>query len=193
MKNLFIIDGNGHLMGRLASISAKYLLDGNKIVILNCEKIEISGKQIKNKLKYFSLFKKRTTTNPKKGPFHFKSPSQIFWKVIRGMLPHKTKRGSIALSKLKVYEGEPPSYHKIKKLIVPNALRITKLQPGRTFSKLGDISHGIGWTKKNLTERLTDLKKNKHKLYYKQKNAKINKTTMLSKRNNLVNILYVKY
>ena len=78
MKNLFIIDGKGHLMGRLASICAKYLLNGNKIVIINCESIEISGKPIKKKFEYLSLFKKKTTTNPKRGPFHFKSPSQKY-------------------------------------------------------------------------------------------------------------------
>jgi large subunit ribosomal protein L13Ae len=193
MKKLIVIDGNGHLMGRLASVSAKYLLDGHKIIILNSEKIEISGKNIKNKFKFLSLYKKRTTTNPRKGPFHFKSPSQIFWKVIRGMLPHKTKRGSNALFNLKIYEGEPPSYHKLKKLIVPSALRITKLQPGRIFSKLGDISHEIGWNKKNLVEQLTDFKKTKNKLYYIQKNKKINKSILISKKKDLLNIFYVNY
>ena len=38
-----IIDGKGHLMGRLASICAKELLEGKKIIILRCEKIEKSG------------------------------------------------------------------------------------------------------------------------------------------------------
>ena len=156
MKNLFIIDGKGHLMGRLASICAKYLLNGNKIVIINCESIEISGKPIKKKFEYLSLFKKKTTTNPKRGPFHFKSPSQIVWKSIRGMLPHKTKRGTNALNNLKVYESEPSSYFKTKKLIIPIALRIMKLKPGRIFSKLGQVADEIGWKKKNLIERLND-------------------------------------
>ena len=36
------------------------------------------------------------------GPFHLRAPSRIFWRTVRGMLPHKTKRGAEALNRLKV-------------------------------------------------------------------------------------------
>lgn len=38
-----VIDGKGHLLGRLASIVAKQLLDGQKIVVVRCEALNISG------------------------------------------------------------------------------------------------------------------------------------------------------
>lgn len=38
-----VIDGKGHLLGRLASIVAKQLLSGQKIVVVRCEAINISG------------------------------------------------------------------------------------------------------------------------------------------------------
>ena len=38
-----VIDGKGHMMGRLASIVAKELLSGNKVVVIRCEAIIISG------------------------------------------------------------------------------------------------------------------------------------------------------
>lgn len=38
-----VIDCRGHLMGRLASIIAKQLLNGQKIVAVRCEGIEMSG------------------------------------------------------------------------------------------------------------------------------------------------------
>jgi ribosomal protein L13 len=38
-----IIDGKGHLYGRLASVVAKQLLSGKKIVVVRCEDIVISG------------------------------------------------------------------------------------------------------------------------------------------------------
>lgn len=41
--NEIIIDGKGHLMGRLASIVAKELLCGQKVVVVRCEEIDISG------------------------------------------------------------------------------------------------------------------------------------------------------
>jgi ribosomal protein uL13 len=38
-----IIDGKGHLLGRLASITAKQLLNGQKVVVVRTEQINISG------------------------------------------------------------------------------------------------------------------------------------------------------
>lgn len=38
-----VIDGKGHLLGRLASTVAKQLLNGQKIVIVRCEALNISG------------------------------------------------------------------------------------------------------------------------------------------------------
>lgn len=57
--------------------------------------------------------RKRTNTNPKRGPMHFRAPSRILWRVIRGMLPHKSQRGAAALEHLKVFEGIPAPYDKV--------------------------------------------------------------------------------
>ena len=38
-----IIDGNGHLMGRLAATVAKCLLQGQKVVVVRTEGLVISG------------------------------------------------------------------------------------------------------------------------------------------------------
>ena len=38
-----MIDGKGHLLGRLASTVAKQLLNGQKIVVVRCEALNISG------------------------------------------------------------------------------------------------------------------------------------------------------
>ena len=40
-----VIDGRGHMNGRLASIVAKLILNGQKVVIVRCEEINISGKK----------------------------------------------------------------------------------------------------------------------------------------------------
>ena len=50
-----VIDGKGHLLGRLASIVAKQLLSGQKIVVVRCEALNISGE-------FFRA--KRMSTNP---------------------------------------------------------------------------------------------------------------------------------
>lgn len=38
-----VIDCKGHIMGRLASVVAKELLSGQKVVCVRCEEINITG------------------------------------------------------------------------------------------------------------------------------------------------------
>jgi len=52
------------------------------------------------------------------------------------MMPHKTKRGDTALNNLRVVEGIPPPYDKKKRVVVPSALRILRLNPRRKVSIL---------------------------------------------------------
>ncbi|GFQ04412.1 60S ribosomal protein l13a-2 [Phtheirospermum japonicum] len=73
-------------------------------------------------MKYLRFLRKRMNTKPSHGPIHFRAPSKILWRTIRGMIPHKTKRGEAALARLKVYEGVPPPYDKIKRMVIPDAL-----------------------------------------------------------------------
>ena len=57
----------------------------------------------RNKLKWLEAANKNSNSNPRRGgPWHFRAPSRIFWKTVRGMLPHKTQRGAEALARLKV-------------------------------------------------------------------------------------------
>ena len=43
MSDTIVIDGKGHLLGRLASIVAKQLLFGKKVVVVRAEALLISG------------------------------------------------------------------------------------------------------------------------------------------------------
>lgn len=45
-----VIDGKGHLLGRLASIISKQILSGQKIVVVRCEEINTSGSFFRNKV-----------------------------------------------------------------------------------------------------------------------------------------------
>lgn len=44
-----MVDGKGHLLGRLASIVAKELLNGQKVVVVRCEELNISGEFFRSK------------------------------------------------------------------------------------------------------------------------------------------------
>merc|ERR1712223_430411 len=162
-------DGRGHMMGRLASIVAKLILNGQKVVIVRCEQINISGNFYRNKLKYLDFLRKRTNTKPSHGPFHFRAPSRIFWRTVRGMIPHKTKRGTEAMNRLKVFDGVPAPYDREKRMVVPAALRVVRLKPGRKFCSLGRLSHETGWKYQDIVATLEEKRKAKAAVYYEHK------------------------
>jgi len=156
-------------MGRLSAIVAKTLLQGQRVIVLRCEGINISGNFYRNKLKYLDFLKKRMNTNPARGPYHFRAPSKIFWRTVRGMLPHKLHRGKDALERLKVYEGIPPPYDKQKRVVVPSALRVLRLKPRRKYCQLSRLSHEVGWKYQTVVATLEKRRKLKSSAFYKRK------------------------
>merc|ERR1712080_652195 len=98
----------------------------------------------RNKLKYLDFLKKRCNVKPSRGPFHFRAPSKIFWRTVRGMTPHKTERGKDALKRLQCFEGVPPPYDKKKKMVIPSALKVLRLKHGRRFCTLGRLGQEEG-------------------------------------------------
>merc|ERR1712054_313518 len=138
---------------------AKELLNGQLVVVVRCEKLNISGSLYRNKLKYAEFLKKGCNPNPRKGPFHHRAPSKIFWRTVRGMLPHRKIRGQEALKKLKVFEGCPPPFGKLKKVVAPDALRALRLAPGRRYCVLGQLSAEFGWKYPEVVERLEAKRK----------------------------------
>ena len=161
-----VIDAKGHLVGRLASIVAKQLLQGQKVVVVRCELLEVTGGLQRNRFKYLRYIDKRMNTNPSRGPFHFRAPSRMFHKAVRGMLPRKTSRGEAALERLKVFEGVPPPYDKKKKLVVPDALRVIRLRPERKTTVLGELAGVVGWKYGAIIKTLEEKRKAKGKVYH---------------------------
>ena len=109
-----IIDATDVVMGRLASTTAKKLLCGEDVIIINAEKAVITGKK---KMIFERFLHKRERGDPKKGPFYPRYPDMIVRRVIRGMLPYKKAKGRAALKKLKVYNGNPENFKKVQKLV----------------------------------------------------------------------------
>jgi len=146
------------------------LLNGQKIVVVRCEKLNISGEFFRAKLKYQAFMRKQTRYNPTRGgPFHFRAPSKIFWRTVRGMIPHKTSRGTAALERLKTFEGIPPPYDHQKRLVVPQALRVLRLKPGRKYCTVGRLGHEFGWKYQDVVARLEERRKAKSAAYYERK------------------------
>ncbi|KAI8986556.1 60S ribosomal protein L16 [Pilobolus umbonatus] len=170
-EKVVVIDGKGHLLGRLASIVAKQALNGQKVVVVRCEALNVSGEFFRNKLKYHAYLNKRCLVNPTRGPFHFRAPSRILYKAIRGMVPHKTARGAAALDRIKLFEGVPPPYDRVKRMVVPDALRVLRLKPGRKYTTIGRISHEVGWKYQDVVAKLEEKRKAKSAAFYQRKTA----------------------
>lgn len=139
-----VIDGNGLILGRLASTVAKRLLTEKEkeIVIVNAEGVVISG----SKEQIFKEYKsRRDRGSPEKGPYYPKMPDRIVKRTIRGMLPYKQEKGREALSRLKVYLGVPEEYRTVerKRIDGAGAERLT-----RTYVTLGKVSEKLGWAPK---------------------------------------------
>ena len=157
------------MLGRLASVVAKQLLVGNHIVVVRAEEAVLSGGLVRQRAKYERFLRKRMITQPKKGPIHFRAPSRIIWRTIRGMIPHKTKRGAVALDRLKAYEGVPPPYDKVKRLVVPDALKVLRLAHGHKFVRLGELSASVGWKHAEAVAGLEEARKAKAAEWHKEK------------------------
>eukprot|EP00931_Biecheleriopsis_adriatica_P049205 TRINITY_DN2845_c0_g1_i1.p1 TRINITY_DN2845_c0_g1~~TRINITY_DN2845_c0_g1_i1.p1 ORF type:complete len:204 (-),score=48.50 TRINITY_DN2845_c0_g1_i1:46-657(-) len=172
-KQEVVVDCRGHLLGRLSSVIAKEILNGQHVVLVRAEDTVISGSLYRNKLKYAAFKKKTMNSNPRHtGAIkHPRSPAKILWRTVRGMVPHKTPRGGAAMDRLKTFEGIPHPYDRKKRMVVPSCLKVLRLRPERRFCRLGDLSSEYGWKHGSLIERLEKQRKVKSEAFHKKKTA----------------------
>jgi large subunit ribosomal protein L13 len=115
-RKWFIIDAEGKTLGRLASEVAKILRGKNKpiytphldtgdhVIILNAEKVVLTGKKLDQKM--------YTTHSGYPGGikqvpyrrFLAEKPEKAVYEAIRGMIPHN-RLGRKMIKKLRVYRG----------------------------------------------------------------------------------------
>jgi large subunit ribosomal protein L13Ae len=113
-------------------------------------------------MKYDRFVRKCSNSNPKRsGPIHLKAPSKFFWRVVRGMMPHKSVYGNSALNRLACYEGVPAPYDKVKLVVVPQALKVLRKPHGRIVTRLGLLSSLIGWKHEKSLRELETKRKDK--------------------------------
>ena len=168
-----VVDGRGHLVGRLASIVAHQLLCGQKVVVVRCEKLVLSGSLFRNKLNYHEFLRKANNTNPRRNFKHYRSPSRMFWRSLRGMVPHKSARGKAALARLKVFDGIPAPYASKKRMVVPQALKVLRIKAHRSTCELGELASHVGWTKRDVVETLEAKRKERSAKYWESKQKKL--------------------
>lgn len=166
-----VIDGRGHIQGRLASTVAKQVLNGQRVTVVRCEAINMSASLFRHQLKRDAFNELTNNVNPKQGPFHYRAPAKIFFRLIRGMIPHKTARGQAALDRLTLHDGCPHPYDMKKKMVIPSCLKILRVKPYRKFCVLGDLAEKAGWKQKQLTATLEARRKTRAQAWHTKRVA----------------------
>jgi large subunit ribosomal protein L13 len=115
-RDWFVIDANGHVLGRLASAVASRLKGkhkpiytphvdtGDHIIVVNASKVTLTGNKWDNKMYHsHSGYMGGLRSNSAKELLE-KRPEDLVHHAVRGMLP-KNRLGRQMLRKLKVYAG----------------------------------------------------------------------------------------
>ena len=135
-----VYNGEGMILGRLATKVAKDALLGEVVKVVNCEKVIISGKKE-------NTFKSEKERRARKG-YPLKSaklprlPDRFVRRTIRGMLPWKQSRGKEAFKRVMCYRGIPESFAN-NELISVKTAAATKL-PNLRFTTVGKVCKNLG-------------------------------------------------
>jgi large subunit ribosomal protein L13 len=139
-----VVDTTNHIAGRLASHVAKLLIQGNRVTLVNCEKIMYSGTRDNLIAEYRAFLEINSIINYKHGPVHYRRPDTIISKMIRGMLPYEGKpSGVAAFKRLRAYVGSPKELKSLEKIQFEKAL-IRKASSN--YTTMGALCRVIGWT-----------------------------------------------
>ena len=115
-RNWFLVDAEGQTLGRLASEIANILRGKNKpsftphldtgdfVIVVNAEKIEVSGKKASQKLYRRHSGRPGGMKIEKFETLRDRIPERIVEQAVKGMLPHNSL-GRQQFKKLKVYKG----------------------------------------------------------------------------------------
>jgi len=138
-KPTSIINAEGLIIGRMASIVAKRILNGEEITIVNAEKAVISGKR---KSRVMEAKEFLEVGAPERGPFHYRRPDRIVRRTVRGMVPYKQPKGKQAYKRLKVFIGIPAEFKEQKMETLANARAERLTCP---YFTVGEFAKEMGW------------------------------------------------
>ena len=133
-----VYDGKDMILGRLASQVAKDALLGEKVKVVNCEKIIISGRKVQTVEN--EVAKRKRKGYPLKSAKFSRLPDRFVRRSIRGMLPWKKARGKEAFDRIMCYIDVPTD---CKDLLKVEGASVDKL-PSLKYITVGDICRSLG-------------------------------------------------
>jgi large subunit ribosomal protein L13 len=126
----------------MGSKVAKLLLNGNSVVIINADKVLLSGSRANIMQDFFDRLKIASVVHPKHGPFHPRTPAGMLTRMIRGMIPRSKTSGLEALRRLRVYIQPPED---LAKATYTNFEEAKATKPLAYYTSLGEVAQRIGW------------------------------------------------
>jgi large subunit ribosomal protein L13 len=138
-----VVNGEGHILGRLSSIIAKKLLEGNEVVVVNVDKVIVSGEKRMVVDSYKKILGVKVHLSHKWRPKRPRSPIRLFKASVKGMLPKNNKKGREALSRLKVYIGVPEEFKDAEMVVFKDAYK-DRLKTNK-YVELSVIAKEMGW------------------------------------------------
>ncbi|OBQ52650.1 50S ribosomal protein L13 [Halodesulfovibrio spirochaetisodalis] len=115
-REWFVVDAEDQILGRLATQIAHRLRgkhkpefaphvdNGDFIVVVNCEKIKVTGKKMEDKMYYRHTGFPGGLKEANLETMLEKKPEDVIRKAVQGMLP-KNRLGRAIMKKLKIYVG----------------------------------------------------------------------------------------
>ena len=112
----YLIDATGKTLGKVAAETAKHLIGkhradftphldlGDSVVVINAEKINLTGNKLKTKLYYRHSGYRGNLKETTAGELLEKNPKKIIALAVKGMLP-KNKLRDNRLNRLKIFAG----------------------------------------------------------------------------------------
>ena len=134
-----IIDGKNAVLGRLASIVAERIMDGEEIVVINAESIVVTGERDMVFADYKARVDRGDTTK-RKGPFYPRRADLLFKRSVRGMIPWTSTSGREAYRRLHVFVGTPKQFADAETEKVEDAMK----KISGKYTTLGAISKFLG-------------------------------------------------
>ena len=134
-----IIDGRNAVLGRLGSIVAQRIMDGEEIVVVNAESIVVTGERDMIFADYKARVDRGDTTK-RKGPFYPRRADLLFKRSVRGMIPWTSTSGREAYRRLHVYVGTPKQFADAETVKIEDAMK----KISGKYTTLGAISKFLG-------------------------------------------------
>jgi len=135
-----IVNAEGLVAGRLASKVAKAAINGEDVVIINAEKVVLVGKQTAIMPKFKQRVEASVKSNPHYGPKYDRIPSKMLRRMIKGMLPNKSRTAESLLKQISIYNLTTDKVDTTKAITMEDI----KCNQKHDFMLLGDVAKALG-------------------------------------------------